>query len=556
LNRKRLHLWPWMSQLTIKDKDARLRTLDEHDDFAWAQREFVKQVEHQHNTGKPIRIIVLKGRQVGISTATEALLFLWCFFFPGSNNLVMSQDRPKSEELFEMTKLMWDMWPHHCLFTTTRSSVRRLSWAETLSNFAVESAKAKEPGRGATKQAVHMSEVAFWPDEDVASSLFQAVPNRHGTIMVLESTANGVGGWFYDKWMEAVTGKSDFTPLFFPWFLHKEYTVRHSGLQENRLNGTEKTLMKNHGLTLGQLAWRRRKIRELNGDEELFKQEYPCTWMEAFISTGANVFSLEGLAECYHPVGDDFRGQKVGMSRGNLVNDNGRISFVSDSAGLLKVFKKPDSRKRMQYVVACDPSRTTYGDPACIQVLNRTTMEQVAVWRGHAVDSAMAETMVLLGYWYNTAILNVEVQGGGAGVIAILIHERYPNIWRWRRPDRPISKLGNTFGWVTNTLTKPWGIGALQGLINKRGIALHDETTVAEMMQYTMLDGGEMGPASSDGNDDTVMALLVAVMTNQESDPPDFSAIYGVDTTPGTQAPVPVGATGYDEPSQYRELDG
>ena len=555
MSRKRLHLWPWMSQLTIKDKDAKLKTLNENDDFAWAQREFIKQVEYQHNTGQPIRIIVLKGRQLGLSTATEALLFLWCFKFPGANCLVMSKDRESSENLFEMTKLMWDMWPYRTLFTTSRNALRRLSWVETLSNFRVDSAKAKEVGRGGTIQAVHMSEVAFWPDEEIAASLFNAVPNRHGTIVVLESTANGVGGWFYDQWMSATSGDSDFVPLFFPWFLHKEYTVRRSSLKENQLTPTEKTLQRLHGLSIGQLAWRRRKIRELNGDEELFKQEFPCTAMEAFISTGSNVFNLEALSECYQPVGETHRGQKVGTSRGVLVNDNGRITFKQDNTGDLKVFKRPDSKKRMEYVVGADPSRTIYGDPACIQVVNRTTLEQVAVWRGHAVDGDLAEVIMLLGFWYNTAIVNVEVQGGGAGVIAILIHSRYPNIWRWRRPDRPLSKLGNVFGWVTNTLTKPWGIGSLQNNLNKRSLQLHDEQTVAEMMQYTLLDGGEMGPASNEGNDDTVMALMIAIMTNQESDPPDLSRMYGFDTTPGSAGPSLVGASGYDAEEAYREID-
>lgn len=82
---------------------------------------------------------------------------------------------------------------------------------------------------------------------------------------------------------------------------------------------------------------------------------------------------------------------------------------------------------------------------------------------------------------------------------------------------------------------------------------------MTEMFQYTMLDGGEMGPASADGNDDTVMALLVAVMTNQESDPPDFSQIYGINNSPGPNQgsilPAPVGASGYSEPEQYREID-
>ncbi|MDA4120188.1 MAG: hypothetical protein OK436_06330, partial [Thaumarchaeota archaeon] len=284
-----------MSRLTIKDKDAKLKKLSPEDDFAWAQREFVKQVEYQHNHGEPIRIIVLKGRQVGISTVTEALLFLWCFFFEGSNTLVMSKDRDSSEGLFEMTKLYWDTCPWKPLFSTTRSSTRRLSWAETLSNFRVESARGKEVGRGQTYQAVHMSEVAFWDNEELASSLFNAIPNRHGTAIIIESTANGIGGWFYEEWMKSIRGESDFTPLFFPWFLHREYTVRKTSLKHDMLTSTERDLVRNFGLTLGQLAWRRRKIREENGDEDKFRQEYPCTWMEAFISTGSNVFPLEAL---------------------------------------------------------------------------------------------------------------------------------------------------------------------------------------------------------------------------------------------------------------------
>ena len=548
-------MWPWLSRLTIKDKAGKLSQLVESDDFAWAQREFVKQVEHQHNTGKPIRIIVLKGRQLGISTATEALLFLWCFFFPGSNCLVVSKDRPSSEELFEMTKLYWDMWPFHALFSTTRSSVRRLSWAETLSNFWVESAKASEVGRGGTKQAVHMSEVAFWDDDKgLAPALLNSIPFQHGTVIVLESTANGVGGYFYDEWMKAVHDPDgDFAPLFFPWFLHKEYSVRNTTLKEDHLTTIERALVRKHSLSLGQLAWRRRKIRELNGDEDLFRQEFPCTWMEAFLATGDNVFPLEGLTDCFFPVGAEYQGTKVRMSRGNLINDNGTIRFAKDYSGILKVFKTPDPAKKMEYVVAADPSRTTYGDPACVQVLNRVTLEQVAVWRGHAIDGDLAEIIMLLGFWYHTAIVNCEFNGGGAGVVAILIHKRYPNVWRWRRPDRPLGKLGNVYGWVTNQMTKPWGIGSLQHHLNHRKLVIHDNDTYMEMMEYTLDPSGEMGPPSSEGTDDTVMALMIALMTHLESDPPNYGQVFNFDTGPTT--PSLAGVGGYDADGGYKELD-
>lgn len=543
-----------MTRLTIKDKDAKLKRLHPDDDFAWAQREFVQEVEAQHNSGKPIRVIVLKGRQVGISTVTEALLFLWCFMFPGSNNLVMSKDREGAENLFEMTKLYWDTWPHRTLFTTTRNSTRRLSWAETLSNFRVDSAKGQEVGRGSTYQAVHLSEVAFWPNaEELAPSLMNAIPNRHGTIIVFESTANGVGGFFYDEWMKAVRGESEFTPLFFPWFLHKEYTIRNSSLRKEQLTQDERGLQEQFNLTIGQLAWRRRTIRLNNGDEDKFRQEFPCTWMEAFLSTGSNVFSLQGLSECYFPVGTEYLGRKVGMSRGELVNNNGKLEFFKDYAGNLKVFKYPDKHKRYKYVVAADPARTIDGDPCCIQVLNRTTLEQVAVWHGHQTTDDLAQTIANLGYWYNNATVNVEIQGGGQGVIAVLLHLRYPWVWKWRKPDRPLNRLGNVYGWTSNMNTKPWGIGYLQSAIQARSIAIHDDTTYNECMEYTNIDGIEMGPASNSGHDDTVMSLMIAYMTVKENDDPvSLADIYGFDQAPATQQLAPVG--GYDD-SEYGPLD-
>ena len=545
-----LHLWPWMTELTIKDKDSKLRNLNPDDPFAWAQKEFISEVEYQHNQGKPIRIIVLKGRQVGISTITQALLFLWCFMFKGANCLVMSQDREKAESLFEMTKLMWDMWPHHCLFTTSRSSTRRLSWVETLSNYKVLPATGKDPGRGSTIQAVHASEVAFWTDaEDLAPSLMNAIPNRHGTIIVLESTANGVGGFFYDEWMKAVRGESDYTALFFPWFKHAEYTIRRTTLTEGQLSIKEREMADRFGLTMGQLAWRRRQIRLLNGDEDKFTQEFPCTWMEAFLSTGNNVFPLEALGDCYLPPGTEYMGKPVGMSRGFLINDNGQLKFMKDYSGDLKVFKMPDPKKRYKYVVAADPSRTTTGDPCCIQVLNRTTLEQVAVWHGHLTVDDLAEQVANLGYWYNNATVNVEINGGGQGVIAVLIHMKYPWIWKWRKPDRPLHRLGNVFGWSTNMNTKPWMITEMQHYLTKRSLIIHDDRTFNEMMEYTLLDGVEMGPASPSGTDDTVMALGIALMTNITEEPPNLAEIYGFD-----ERPVAVGM-GYSEDDGYRELD-
>jgi hypothetical protein len=525
----RLNLDPWVSRCVIKDKDAKLGPIDLNGEFAWAQRVLIKEIERQHRLNKPIRTIVLKGRQLGISTCTEAVLFSWCFMFPGTNHLVLSKSREDSEMLFEMTKLMWDTSWFKPMFTPTRSSAKRLSWAETLSNFRVATAKGADVGRGATLHGVHGSEVAFWDDaEDIMTSMGPALPYKPGTIVVLESTANGVGGFFYDEWQKASRGESDYVPLFFPWWKHHEYQIPRSSLRVRDLNGDELEMLeqgvllngRRYKLTINQLAWRRRAImNEFRGDPEMFQQEYPNNPEEAFLSTGRNVFDLGHLYQCYDP--------DVQRARGILELHQGKIKFYPDSTGSLTVFKRPDRYGRQEYVLGADCARTNYGDPACIQVLNRVTKEQVAIWRGHVTPNELAEIIDVLGRWYNEAVVNIEIEGGGAAAIAVLQHLNYPNLWRWRWPDRPIHKLGSSaYGWSTNGRTKPWMISNMQHMLRSNALLLHDTSTYQELREYTHTDWGEMRPASTEGHDDTVMALGVAIMADVESPPVDYERAF------------------------------
>jgi hypothetical protein len=555
--KRKLVLLPWLKRLTIKDKDAKLSRFEPN----WAQMLFIREVERQYNAGRPIRIIILKGRQMGLSTVTEGLLFSVCFIFPGTNALVLSKDREGSETIFEMAKLMWDTWPFKAAFTTTRASIRRLSWAETLSNFRVATAKGEHVGRGSTIQAVHGSEVAFWENADeLMPPLNEAVPMQPGSIIVLESTANGVGGFFYETWMAAERGESDYVPMFFAWWKHPEYTVKRHNLTNRMLTSKELVLQERYGLTLDQLAWRRRKIRTNNWTEEKFDEEYPVSPDVAFLSTGRNVFDLEALADCYQPPGTAVGQQIIGASRGRLMNANGTLRFFEDRTGELTVFKKPNPRTKIEYVVAADPARSLDGDPCCIQVIRRDNLEQVAVWRGWATHNDFAEHIANLAAWYSEALVNCEMEGGGLGVIGVLQHLHVPNLWRWQLPDRPLHKRGNVYGWSTNSKSKGWGMGQLIHYVSKRQLTIHDNGTYHEMREYINIDGIEMGPASNDGFDDRVMALMIALVTTITMDPVNYEAIYGMSNLARDQAGAP--SENYDAVAldamagQYHELEG
>jgi len=346
-------------------------------EFAWAQRRFCQEVENQYNAGKPVRIIVLKARQLGISTATEGIIFNWSFLHPGANSLVIAHESDSSRGLFEMTKRYWDTWPFKSAFKQRYNTRSELSWEDTGSHIKVATAKNMTTGRSSTLHAVHASECAFYPDaETLWTGLNQTIPNVHGSLVVLESTANGIGNWFHKEWLKAEQGESDFVPLFFPWWKHHEYSVATTICTKAELDADEIRLLQ-MGATYEHLAWRRWAIiNKANGDLDMFMQEYPATPEEAFITSGRPIFSHTRLKECF---------VKEQGHRGYFSDvQDGTVRFNPDRSGNLRIFRRPAPHDRRQdrYFVSGDPSKVISGDPACIQVINRATFEQVAVWHG------------------------------------------------------------------------------------------------------------------------------------------------------------------------------
>ena len=503
-----LELWPLLEQLSIKTKTARVQKLRRDDPFAWAQREFVHEVERQYNAGLPVRIIVLKGRQVGISTVTEAILFLWCFLHPGTNSLVLSKERPDSEYLFSMTKRYWEKGPFKGLFSTKYNREGYIEWNSLGSTFTTETAGKADVGRGHTFGAVHCSEVAFWERADeIVASLSESVPYEHGTIVVYESTAQGVGGYFHDEWMKAIDPggeKSTFTPMFFPWWEHAEYSIPETHLRYQDLDDDERDLIAAYPkMTVPKLAWRRRKLTTYT-NPETFRQEYPHSMEEAFLSTGTNVFPLTKLQACYDPLSG---------RQGYVYNDNGKLTWMDDDRGHTWLYKEPDAYQRRRYAVAVDPTWTVDGDPACIQVLDRANMEQVAVWHGSADPETVGHISLALAMFYGPeTILNTEVQGGGRRVLAIWRDANWPYIWYDERPDA-VKVKKNTLCWNSTYETKRWMLGTMQGVINRRQLTLHHAATFYEMTRYVLNEDETYGPSRRSGHDDTVVALGIAMMT-------------------------------------------
>lgn len=482
----------------------------------WAQHEFLETVESAFERRRPVRIIVLKARQLGISTITEAVMFNLCFILQHTFGLVMAHLTDSSEGLFQMTRTYWEQWPFRKLYTPKYHSKKELAWLETGSAIRIATASSEEAGRGRTINYLHASEVGFWDyPEDLMGGLRQTIPEQPGSLVVLESTANGVGTWFYNEWVAAEQGDSDYIPLFFPWWKHPEYCASGARLTLpplNALDAEERALVK-LGADDDHLAWRRWAINNLvSGDMEMFHQEYPSTPEEAFISAGTNVFSLTDLRECYKPM----TGRRGRLIPTDHIKSKSGFEFIDDPLGPLTIFHLPSSDADWgQYFIGADPAHADGKDFACMQVINRNSYEQVAIWHGKIDPVFFADEIVKLGKFYNMAEVSPEVEGPGYATIGRIMSLDYPNVWRHRWPDKIPGKWAQTFGWSTTFKRKEWYVGFMMRLVLQHDLIIHDKRTFEEMRGYVTLSAGlglGYGPADNSGHDDTVSSLGIAII--------------------------------------------
>lgn len=249
-----------------------------------SQRYLNKQINKQLKETSKIRAIILKGRQQGISTYIEGRLFWKVTHHAGRRAFILTHEAEATNNLFGMAQRYYELCPKEFKPSLGAASQRELSFDKIDSGYRVGTAGNKNTGRSSTIQYFHGSEAAFWDNaSDIAKGALQAVPDEPGTEVFIESTANGKLNWFYEQWMLAQSGESDFIPIFIPWFWQKEYRAEPGKMM---LSKEEIKIQKLYNLDVYQLAWRRKKIAELSSaglrGEDEFRQEYPCSWEEAF----------------------------------------------------------------------------------------------------------------------------------------------------------------------------------------------------------------------------------------------------------------------------------
>lgn len=456
------------------------------------------------------KFLILKARQMGVST----LFLLWhldaTLFTPNTSTAIIAHRRDSLKYLFRIIRLAYRSCPDAIQLADGRvwhKPVASFDNANELYFKGLDSTiyVALEV-RSDTVHRCHVSEAHHIKDAEkvLAATMGALVP---GGPLSMETTANGVGGVFYDLWNEAEAGESDFLSMFYGYQHHEDYRIlvpKPAQLKTTLTEEERRYLANAPGMHLEALAWRRRKIKE-PGMRELFKQEFPATAEEAFLTSGRSPFDREKIMDW--PVRDPIE---------------------TKMEGRLKYWFKPVKGRR--YLVCADVSsglggeepldkqeRTSSHDYTSIGVWDCETFQKVACFRAKWPYTKVHQIVYKLGREYNDAYVAIEATDHGLTVLNNLVEhvnlegDPYPRemIHTTRTVDEKSKRPQRKWGWYTNLKTKPLIVDHIAGLIDEESVKIYDKAAQREFLQFIIKDDGKYG-AMPGAHDDTVMESAIA----------------------------------------------
>ncbi len=462
--------------LRVRDKRGKLRPF------------FLNRTQKEYGEHCSKRNIVLKARQLGVTTYVAARFFIHTVTHPGTLSVQVAHDQQSAEEIFRIVHRFVENLPaplRKGALRTSRANVRQIVFPCLDSEYRVETAADPNAGRGLTIQNLHCSEVARWPRDAAGTlaSLRAAVP-PDGEI-VLESTPNGACGCFYDEWLRA--RQTGYTRHFFPWWWEPSYRrpVKLIDFTEG-----ERELIGKYGLDAGQIAFRR-EMRANFGSR--MAEEYAEDPESCFTASGDCVFDVEII---------DRR-----------MREPRSVIEQRDKASLL-VFFPPitgdNGAEPKQYIIGVDPSGGgSEGDYACAQVIERGSGMQCAELQGHFAPADLAARVALIAREYNDALIAVERNNHGHGVLASLtMNEGRNNVYY----------QGNKPGWLTSVASRPRMLETFAATLTNAPFLFSSTRLLEECRTFVRHPDGSVSAANGT-HDDLVMAMAVALAVRADTAP-------------------------------------
>jgi len=477
-------------RLIIRDKEGILRPLA----MTPLQKKYVAHKRLARRQGRRLNFLVLKPRREGITTIEQALSYRLTATMSNQMAVTLAHTRESTERIFRIAHLYHERDPKAPQLAGV-GNAKRLEFEGLNSSFFIGTAGAVGFGRGDTLQRVHGSEVAKWGTgssriekvSDLVAGLTEAA--SHGTIC-LETTANGYE-WFKQTWDKAKEefkhSKDGWYPIFFPWFESPFNVISDGFFSEEEILDTlsdrEKFLVNQHGLSLGQIAWRRAAVRRLG---RLFPQEYPENDEECFLVSGTAYFDTDRLLSFVEHI------------EGGVTEMPLHTRVVP--GGVVRVWEEYDPAQK--YVAGSDTSEgLANGDLAGFVIMR---LDGSVVVDGHGRLSINDQAGLGCEYCNKYhAFWGIERNNtSGGAVIAKVRHIGFPE-------SRLFRLTRERFGWSTDSASRPVMLSSLRDWIDETPHALRDPDLVKECIAFKLQANGRY-EADPGAHDDRVMKYAVA----------------------------------------------
>jgi hypothetical protein len=508
------------------------------------QKQIDAKMDELRAAQKLVRMIILKGRQHGVTTYAQGRMIKNTTTKKNRTGLIVAQKDDTCTTIFNKAKYMYDNLPANIKPLQRASNAKELVFdrptgykgkAQGLnSKIMVQVAGNVDIGRGDTPFYVHLSEVAFWPSPEgkevwrQIAGILNAVPKTIDTEVCIESTANGFND-FKDLWDDAVSGKSEWTPMFFPWHANPDYRMDCTEDEYVRLiNNLDKKIKdyivstcKLFNLCKEQIKWWIWTFKnDCHGDFNMMKQENPSMPEEAFISTGSPVFNNEKIQSRIAYLRQKYLKNPPKQGRftfewGNpdtkdYIKDN-TIKWVEDPNGFVTIYEFPQSG--YPYVLGGD-TKGEGRDYYTGKVINNVTGNRAAKVRNRWSNSKpYTWQMYCLGMFYYMALISIEVNFNTAP-IEELERLHYPRQYTRRKYDDLTKEYQLKHGWKTDGNTRPLIIDKEVHLIEENIDLFNDIEMLEECL--TFVYDKDRPDAMPGKHDDILFADMIGNESRQQ----------------------------------------
>ena len=543
------NFYKFCNQLKIETKEQGLRKMD---NLLGTQTYVMNEIDKGLKQGIHFYVI-LKGRQLGITTISLALDLYWHYIHNGLNGTLVT-DTEENRDMFRGTLGGYmDGLPKEYkipILTHNRNSLSLKNRSRIFYQVAGLRAKGSL-GRGKGITFLHGTETSSWGDEEGLASLLASLAETNPKrLYIFESTARGFN-MFHDMYVEAKKARSQIA-IFCGWWRNELYMADPNSdiyrvYWDGKLTGEEKEWTKDikklYGFEINsrQIAWWRWKLAEGIRDESLMYQEFPPTEDYAFVMTGSSFFSNSRCTDAVKTLRKKNPSYYRYTFGANFQDTN--VLKSTERLASLKIWEEPIDTA--YYVIGADPAygSSDWADRFCIQVFRcyADGLEQVASFATSEMNTyQFAWVICHLAGAYKNSTLNLEVNGPGQAVINEMrnlkrmaanmgtalgrdLLDVYGSMqnYIWRRNDT-MGGVSNSIGWLTTSATKERMLTYMKDYFEREMMNIYDMDTIEEMKTMTRQDGGIY--ASGRNKDDRVIAAALATAAFAEQVQPRMIA--------------------------------